>query len=71
MGLDQYLFAEETPEHEGEVLYYFRKHANLEGFMAALFHARGNTEVFNCQRLYLSEDDINTLEAAVKLDGLP
>ena len=71
MGLDQYLFAEDTPNQEDKELYYFRKHANLEGFMAALFYARGNTNEFNCERLYLSEDDINTLETAVKLDGLP
>ena len=71
MGLDQYLFAETEPDKPDEELYYFRKHPDLEGFMAQLYQSKGGTEVFNCVRLPLSTEDIDVLEAAVKIQGLP
>ena len=68
MGLDQYAFARKNGEEVriGE----WRKHANLEGWAANLYNARGGTEVFNCIELQLFRQDImklakehNTLEA--------
>ena len=71
MGLDQYLFAETEPDKEDEQLYYFRKHPDLEGFMANLYYSKGGQDEFNCVRLPLTIFDIDALERALQNDDLP
>ena len=41
MGLDQYAFARKNGEDENIEIMYWRKHANLEGWMAELYASRG------------------------------
>lgn len=60
MGLDQYAFARKG-EEKTEIMYW-RKHANLEGWMANLYHARGGEGNFNCVDLKLSEEDLLKLQ---------
>tara|TARA_R110001583_G_scaffold8774_5_gene41538 strand:- start:66 stop:395 length:330 start_codon:yes stop_codon:yes gene_type:complete len=61
MGLDQYAFA--IKDDERVELAYWRKHANLQGWMRELYHAKGGTEVdFNCIPVALDNDDLDRLE---------
>lgn len=60
MGLDQYAFARRGEERLD--IAYWRKHANLEGWMADLYAERGGAGTFNCVELRLFEDDIFALE---------
>ena len=62
MGLDQYAFA--IKDDERVELAYWRKHANLQGWMQELYHARGGTEDFNCIPVALDNDDLDRLEKA-------
>lgn len=68
MGLDQWAKAHK-PDNDDDAyeLAYWRKHPNLEGWMANLWHSREDCPggEFNCQRLYLSEEDLDELENAV------
>lgn len=57
MGLDQYVYAfkGETPKTQtdfeeidgAEEIFYWRKHANLEGWMSNLYDEKGGKELFN------------------------
>lgn len=60
MGLDQYAFAKRGEEKLD--IAYWRKHANLEGWMADLYAERGGEGAFNCVELRLFEEDIFALE---------
>ena len=60
MGLDQYAFARKG-EEKTEIMYW-RKHANLEGWMANLYRTRGGEGDFNCIDLKLSEEDLLNLQ---------
>ena len=63
MGLDQYAFSRDGNDDDGKVeIMYWRKHANLEGWMANLYHARGGKGDFNCVNLQLFRKDIERLE---------
>ena len=61
MGLDQYAYARKANGEEEEI-FYWRKHANLQGWMENLYISKGGVEDFNCERVYLEEDDIDKLE---------
>lgn len=63
MGLDMYLMDEATNTEIG----YWRKHPNLHGFIVNTF-ASGVDE---CQKIYLSEDDIKCIIDAVNSRNLP
>ena len=59
MGLDQYAFARKNGE-QIEIAYW-RKHADLEGWMANLYQSRNpskNQQEFNCVELKLFEGDL-------------
>lgn len=60
MGLDQYAFAQKNGDKE-EIMYW-RKHADLAGWMADLYYARGGEGDFNCVQLKLHRHDIEKLE---------
>lgn len=62
MGLDQYAFARKEGQQDTEIMYW-RKHSNLEGWMADLYQSRGGKEQFNCVELKLTSDDLEKLEA--------
>ncbi len=72
MGLDQYAFACQPDKGEGDdgeiELMYWRKHADLEGWMANLYRAKGGTGMFNCEKVFLTLEDLDQLEDDV-LDG--
>ena len=83
MGLDQHAFAvsqQHIPtlgkdEDDRIELQYWRKHPNLEGWMANLWREqcpedRAN-EVFNCEYVQLSAIDLDHLEIDVKGNNLP
>mgnify|MGYP001175659976 FL=1 len=61
MGLDQYAFARKQDKQDREIMYW-RKHANLEGWMADLYAKRGGRGDFNCVELKLRLEDIEQLE---------
>ena len=76
MGLDQYAAIRlDTKDEEGnwnqEELAYWRKHPHLQGFMEALYIAKGGTDEFNCVDVELTLEDIDVLEANIKGDSLP
>ena len=91
MGLDQYAYAvmphkdntdlsiawdmseRDTTMHE---LAYWRKHANLQGWMEQLWIEKGGEQTgdwsdFNCVPVRLTFQDLADLEAAVEGDDLP
>ncbi len=61
MGLDQYAFARKEGQAEVKLMQW-RKHANLEGWMANLYHSRGGAGDFNCVDLKLREEDLDRLQ---------
>ena len=65
MGLDQYGFARKSGHQDIEIMYW-RKHANLEGWMAGLYRERGGKKEFNCVELKLTEGNLNALAMNVK-----
>jgi len=77
MGLDQYAYVRaqerKVKEASGEEYttvdsgqeFYWRKHSRLQEFMDRLWQDKGNTEVFNCQHLDLTEDDLLLLQDAI------
>lgn len=48
---------------------YWRKHANLHGWMEKLYSDKGGTEEFNCVAMRLTAEDLDRLEDDMK-DGL-
>jgi hypothetical protein len=71
MGLDQYAFARkgtgdslqaDLDDGNGFEIQYWRKHANLEGWMSDLYKSRGGEGEFNCVELQLFDEDIAELE---------
>lgn len=80
MGLDAYFFAQDNSntneasrEDNAEELCYWRKHANLQGYMTDLAVRRGITthnEGLNVTPVPLSEDDLVDLQEAITR-GLP
>ena len=60
MGLDQYAFA--VRDDERIEIFYWRKHANLEGWMSKLYYDRGGKGEFNCVDLKLFESDLMRLQ---------
>lgn len=60
MGLDQYAFA--VKDDERIEIFYWRKHANLEGWMSNLYSSRGGGGEFNCVDLLLFESDLERLQ---------
>jgi hypothetical protein len=83
MGLDQHAFAtkHEIAATDGEEIAYWRKHNRLQGWMDALWHAKGNVTSpedkagwgtsFNGQPLILTLDDLKALEDAIHDQTLP
>ena len=80
MGLDMYAFS--TSENIDDVdfdqpkdarnLFYWRKHPDLHGWMAALYREKGGQDPdFNLSPLRLDSDDLDALERAVNNDNLP
>jgi hypothetical protein len=82
MGLDMYLegekyfsllkggvFSQERGRKKKEIyeLAYWRKHPNLHGYIVQNF-ADGKDE---CQRIWLSKDDIQTIIKAIQEENLP
>lgn len=61
MGLDQYGFKRKQGEKD-QTIQTWRKHANLEGYMAKLYRAKGGKGKFNCKDLELTKDDLLTLQ---------
>ena len=86
MGLDMYAFrvqkenaisetevkkdAEGSSLHEEEI-YYWRKHHDLHGWMENLYNQKSGTEVFNCEHVRLTSEDLDALENDVKNNKLP
>ena len=81
MGLDQYGIArkgEPKTDEDGYTFYedeielaYWRKHPNLEGWMANLYYEKGGEDEFNCVDLELTLDDLEWLEDALDHNELP
>jgi len=73
MGLGQYVYITDKKycdREQGEA-FYWSKHNRLQGWMEDLWRRRGETEVFNCIPLQLTEDDIVELEQAIRSMSLP
>ena len=87
MGLDAYLYRYKGKNkkevdfktNEEEEIHYWRKHQNLEEFMSQLYFKKGGegTESFgghkdfNCCKVELKKQDINTLQELIISDKLP
>ena len=69
MGLDQIAIA--AKDGEEKVIAEWRKHNRLQGWMENLYRSQGGTEVFNCQPIDLTVDNINSLEDSVRNAKLP
>ncbi len=51
---------------EPQELAYWRKHPNLQGWMEALYRAKGGTDEFNCVEIELTWEDVDMLEYDIK-----
>ena len=75
MGLDQYLFAVSMNNPEVvEEIGYWRKHANLQGYMQNLAVEKKVVETvndFNCIDLELSKNDVENVIDAIVSNDLP
>jgi hypothetical protein len=83
MGLDQFAYRlKSKPETEVDFqiqdesemvkIHQWRKHPNLEGWMAELYYDKGGErEEFNCTNLQLTWEDILNLERDIKENKLP
>lgn len=80
MGLDMYACI--THQHPNQPvdftvtdyteIHYWRKHADLHGWMADLYFAKaGNNPDFNCATVTLTIHELNQLETAVRTGSLP
>lgn len=70
MGLESYGMADRG-DGDMQELSYWRKHSALEGYMHILWREKDNHQTFNKEKLYLSSQDIDDLEVAVKGNRLP
>lgn len=79
MGLDQYAYlkrpksAKDYKPKDLEI-FYWRKHANLNEYMAQLAVEKGvvsDASNFNCKPLFLTKEDIDKLEAVITSNELP
>ena len=62
MGLDQYAHTRQPADSEFKTeLFYWRKHADLQGWMEALWYSKGGEEVFNMVELDLTSEDLDQL----------
>ncbi len=80
MGLDQsayVLLPEEAGTRQtdtdawGRVIFQWRKHPNLHGWMEALYRAKGGTGAFNFAAVRLDSEDLDELERTVEAGKLP
>lgn len=81
MGLDMYAYSttKENVDDNNEFIdrdavdefYYWRKHHDLHGWMERLYRERGGNGSFNCEKVKLTNDDLDALETAVKEYKLP
>ena len=65
MGLDQYAYARKAGKEDRQIMYW-RKHSDLEGWMADLYRDRGGKGEFNCIELKLAACDLERLESEYK-----
>ena len=70
MGVDQCAYASKRGVKKIE-LACWRKHPNLEGFMAQLYEDKGGTKIFNCVKLRLDGHDLDSLETCIEAGELP
>lgn len=76
MGLDMYAYKTKqeietevdftVEEDQMEELHYWRKHANLHGWMEQLYMDKGGKEEFNCVPVLLTLNDLEQLEQDLK-----
>jgi len=83
MGLDMYAYKTfERPKQQhgfplddpdsAECIHTWRKHPNLHGWMEVLYRDKGGlASMFNCERVVLTADDLDGLEADIKANDLP
>jgi len=66
MGLDQHAYVSHFEGEEQFEICYWRKHANLQGWMERLWYSKGYgknpEEIFNCRHLELTYEDLKNLE---------
>lgn len=73
MGLDQYAYRvkkgiingaipKNIPSDDLEEIAYWRKHPNLQGWMEKLYNDKGGSDMFNCQFVQLTENDLALLQ---------
>jgi hypothetical protein len=80
MGLDMYAFMTkqsvtaadfETPS-DSQILFYWRKHPNLHGWIEALYRSKGGrSDTFNTVHVRLDPADLDALERVVRENTLP
>lgn len=86
MGLDMFAFsvpanesirvASTDPDYEFErnpnaqETMYWRKNNALHGWMERLYEGKGGTDMFNCEYLHLTADDLRQLIADIEGDKL-
>ena len=86
MGLDQYarsidpkqvtspvdFLTEDMDRSDHREIYYWRKHANLQGWMERLYRQKGGKDAdFNCVPVQLTAADLDALEKDVVANALP
>ena len=57
--------------YKPDEIHYWRKHHDLHGWMQRLYDNKGGTDVFNCIKVRLEEEDLDQLEQDVINNKLP
>ena len=81
MGLDMYTQATKPSNinedgtikdwDEVEEIFYWRKHHDLHGWMENLYREKGGLETFNCEPVWLEEEDLERLRKDIIEGNLP
>ena len=83
MGLSQYAYSinagvsledafdEDHEIIEGELIAYWRKHNNLQGWMGNLWREKGGEGIFDTTYLEITLEDLDRLEKDVRGQNLP
>lgn len=70
MGLDMYLYKRKDGQEDVEIGYW-RKHPNLHGHINQIYRKKGGKDVFNCQEVELSREEMEEIIDLSKKHGLP
>ena len=81
MGLDMFAYSTQEKNINSDFsvknedvldeFFYWRKHPNLHGWFEKLYMQKGGDQIFNCQYVRITINDVLELESIIKNKSLP